>query len=190
MTVVAILAGGLGTRLGGDKASVPLSGRPLVSYPVDAALAAGLATVVVAKPSTRLPALDARVPVLLEAESPHHPLVGLIAALEQFPRVLAVACDMPFLSAELLAWLAGESAPAAFELEGQPSPFPSLHVWQELVALEAGLSRRLSLRQAFMNADVKLLDASLLARFGDPRRLLTGVNTPQQLNSLTVDPIA
>ena len=51
----AVLAGGLGSRIGGDKALVQLAGRPLISYPLAAAQAAGLDAVVVAKRSTSLP---------------------------------------------------------------------------------------------------------------------------------------
>ena len=188
MTAVAILAGGLGTRFGGDKALVSLAGKPLISYPINAALAAGLSTVVVAKPSTRLPDIPARVPVLHEAETPHHPLVGLTAALARFPRVLAVACDMPFLTAELLAWLATQSAPAAFQMDGMPAPFPSLHTSAELDALETALVQQSSLRRAFTNASVRLIETSELRRFGDPQRLLTSVNTREQLNSLVLEP--
>ena len=65
---VAILAGGRGSRIGGDKALVQLGGRPLISYPLAAAKAAGLDAVVVAKRNTKLPPLD--VPVLLEPDAP------------------------------------------------------------------------------------------------------------------------
>jgi molybdopterin-guanine dinucleotide biosynthesis protein A len=46
----AVLAGGRGSRLGGAKASADLAGRPLISYPLAALEAAGLAPFVVAKP--------------------------------------------------------------------------------------------------------------------------------------------
>ncbi|MCH7698071.1 MAG: NTP transferase domain-containing protein [Chloroflexi bacterium] len=38
----AVLAGGHGLRIGGDKATIELDGRPLISYPVDALRSAGL----------------------------------------------------------------------------------------------------------------------------------------------------
>ena len=52
---VAVLAGGRGSRIGGHKALVPLCGRPLITYPLAAARAAGLSAVVVAKRDTQLP---------------------------------------------------------------------------------------------------------------------------------------
>jgi molybdenum cofactor guanylyltransferase len=184
MTVVAVLAGGLGTRLGGAKPSVPLLGRPLISYPVSAALATGLPTVVVSKPSTQLPHLDSHAAVLIEDASCQHPLQGLITALQQHPRVLAVACDMPFLTPELLSWLAARrDAPAAFELDGALAPFPSLHVSDELPTLSSSLREQSSLRHAFEAAGIHRHSTGSLARFGEPRRLLTSINTPDQLSA-------
>ena len=49
MTLVAVLAGGASRRMGAPKACVELGGRPLISYPLEAAAAAGLSAVVVAK---------------------------------------------------------------------------------------------------------------------------------------------
>src|ERR1700722_10994963 len=57
---VAVLAGGKGSRMGGDKALVELAGRPLISYALQAAHDAGLPTVIVAKRTTRLPPVTTR----------------------------------------------------------------------------------------------------------------------------------
>ena len=76
--IAAVLAGGLGERLGGSKASATLAGRPLVEHPLGAAGEAGLEAIVVAKRSTVLPPLD--VPVVYEPQRPQHPLLGVITA--------------------------------------------------------------------------------------------------------------
>jgi molybdopterin-guanine dinucleotide biosynthesis protein A len=103
----AVLAGGRGRRIGGDKAIVTLAGRPLLSYPVQAMCAALDQVVVVAKPSTALPALGA-VPVWQEPERPSHPLVGVAEALRRASGgwVLVCAGDMPFVPVSLLRSLA------------------------------------------------------------------------------------
>jgi molybdenum cofactor guanylyltransferase len=100
--LAAVLAGGRGRRMGGDsKPGAELGGRPLIAWPVAAALAAGLETVIVAKRSTPLPA--AGVPVWHEPDDPTHPLAGVVAALERAGRpVVAIPCDMPLLTPELL----------------------------------------------------------------------------------------
>lgn len=48
----AVLAGGHGSRLGGAKPTADLAGRPLISYPLGALIAAGIEPFVVAKPSS------------------------------------------------------------------------------------------------------------------------------------------
>lgn len=136
----AVLAGGLGTRIGGDKALVQLAGRPLISYPLQAARDAGLAAVVVAKASTKLPPLD--VPILLEPDAPVHPLLGIVTALEQLPAIIAIPCDMPLLRSSELAALA--AMPDDLATLWHREPFPSLYrrpvLPQLLAAVEAGAS--------------------------------------------------
>src|SRR3954451_1259667 len=78
--VVAVLAGGLARRLNGEKAGAELRGRPLISYPLAAARAAGLPAIVVAKRGNALPTLD--VTVEPEPDDPRHPLCGVRAALD------------------------------------------------------------------------------------------------------------
>lgn len=138
----AILAGGLGRRIGGDKAMASLAGRPLISYPVDAATAAGLEVVVVAKRTTRLPPLD--VPVLLEPDEPTHPLLGIITALEHHAAVLAIPCDMPFLDPTDLVALAQMAADVAILRPGQP--FPAMYRDAMLPQLRHALEVRASVR--------------------------------------------
>src|SRR5690348_6478436 len=115
--LVAILAGGRGSRLGGAKPTVQLGRLPLIAYPLAAARAARLDTVVVAKPQTPLPSLQCD--VIYERAHAHHPLQGLLAALAEAGArspgcaCVALACDMPFVSAPLLAWLAQAGAASA-----------------------------------------------------------------------------
>jgi molybdopterin-guanine dinucleotide biosynthesis protein A len=139
---VAVLAGGMGRRLGGDKALVQLGGRPLIEYPLEAAREAGLDAVVVAKRSTRLPPLD--VPVLLEPDEPVHPLLGVITALEKLPAIIAVPCDMPFVDAADLATLAQMPFDVAILRPAQP--FPSLYRGAMLPQLREALEARASVR--------------------------------------------
>ncbi|MBV8217512.1 MAG: NTP transferase domain-containing protein, partial [Solirubrobacterales bacterium] len=53
--VGAILAGGGGRRIGGDKAIVELNGRPLISYPLEAVRQALGQVAILAKADTKLP---------------------------------------------------------------------------------------------------------------------------------------
>ena len=111
----AVLAGGDGRRIGGDKATVELDGRPLLHYPL-AVLRAALGDVaVVAKSATVLPALDAGVAIWLEADEPTHPLAGIVQALVRARgrSVIVVGGDMPFVTRGLVAALAREKSRGA-----------------------------------------------------------------------------
>lgn len=168
----AVLAGGLGTRIGGDKALVQLAGRPLISYPIAAAQGAGLDVVVVAKRTTKLPPLD--VPLILEPDVPVHPLLGVITALQELPAVIAIPCDMPLLRSGELAALA--SMPDELATLWLGEPFPSLYRRPLLPQLRAALEANQSMRAT----QAQSLLASAVASSTEPAPQLS-VNTAEDL---------
>jgi molybdopterin-guanine dinucleotide biosynthesis protein A len=99
----AILAGGRGLRIGGEKAIVELEGKPLICYPVEAVQEVLSRVTVLAKSGTRLPRLSG-VAVWIEPEVPRHPLVGITQALALAGGrpVLICAGDLPFVTPELI----------------------------------------------------------------------------------------
>ena len=101
--VGAILAGGRGLRIGGEKAIVELQGKPLICYPVEAVQQVLSRVAILAKTGTRLPRLSG-VAVWIEPESPRHPLVGITQALALAGGrpVLICAGDLPFVTPELI----------------------------------------------------------------------------------------
>ena len=163
---VTVLAGGRGRRMGGAKALFPFAGKPLIARPVAAARAAQLPVAIVAKPSTDLPELG--VPVWLEPETPSHPLLGLVTALAHGP-VVAVACDQPFVTAELLLQLADHDGPA-IAVAGEP--FPGRYDPSQLPVLRTALENEAPLR--------KTLAQLAPAVLGAPAALVESVNTPEQ----------
>jgi molybdopterin-guanine dinucleotide biosynthesis protein A len=121
----AVLAGGVGRRLGGDKAMAMLGGRRLIAYPV-AAMAAVVADVtIIAKPDTVLPPAGelGGVRVLREPAEPRHPLVGIVHALRAAGGrpVLLCPADLPLVTSAVLAALASadpRGAPAVVAIGG------------------------------------------------------------------------
>jgi molybdenum cofactor guanylyltransferase len=185
--LIAVLAGGRGSRLGGEKPGADLAGRPLISYVLDAARETGLPLKVVAKAGTNLPGLDAE--VVLEAAEPRHPLAGVLAALGTLSRgdpgaaVLAVGCDTPFLTGQLLGWLAGLDGAVAIRAGGRLQPLPARYPLGGAALLEEMLAAERSLKDALGALQPRVVEADELARFGDPRRLCFNVNDPSDLRT-------
>ena len=99
----AVLAGGAGRRIGGDKAVVELDNRPLLLYPLDALRAVTPEVAVVAKRETALPSLAGEANVWVEPDEPRHPLTGIVHALTRGGQAGArVAADLPLVPAALL----------------------------------------------------------------------------------------
>jgi molybdenum cofactor guanylyltransferase len=180
--LVAVLAGGAARRLGGAKAMAELGGEPLLAYPLAAAAAAGLETVVVAKAGTPLP--DSEADVLFEPEEPVHPLCGVLAAMEQAGAardVLALGCDMPFLTPALLSWMAELDGPALLETEGRLQPLPGRYPAGARGRLAAAVHDQEAMGSTLASLGAQVLGDAELARFGEPQRLCFNVNEPADL---------
>ncbi|MEJ5243135.1 MAG: molybdenum cofactor guanylyltransferase [Desulfomicrobiaceae bacterium] len=107
-----VLAGGLSSRLGRDKALLPFHGVPLVERAV--ALLSRVCPRVAVSSRRMLPGL----PILLDATERVGPLGGVLTALEAWQRpVLVLACDMPRMEeAALVRLLAARRARPAHAL--------------------------------------------------------------------------
>jgi molybdenum cofactor guanylyltransferase len=156
--IAAILAGGRSRRMGTDKALVEFRGEPLIARPIAAARAAGLEPVAVAKQEL---AID--VPTWIDSYETSHPLSGLVTALEHGP-VVAIACDQPFVTPELLAELAAHEGFAITRNE----PFPGRYEPSDVLV-------RALHQQASMRATLEELRPAVIE--ADPR-LVISLNTP------------
>ena len=179
-TWAAILAGGSATRLGGEKASIELAGRPLIAYPLEAASAAGLDPFVVGKRSTTLP--DVGCEVVIEPDDPVHPLLGVLTALgARGGPVVALGCDMPFVTAPLLGWLAERESPAVGVVGGRLEPLLAIYGPGDAAVLAAALAEEAPMRQAVARLEPERVGEAELGRFGNPQRLAMSVNTEADL---------
>lgn len=188
VVTVAILAGGESRRMGTDKALLPLAGEALLVRTARIAASAGFTVIVAGRdivppgwpyPSVRF------VPDITPGIGP---LGGLQTALETTTgAVLAVACDMPRLSADALRWLTDTAMryPAndgvAVRNEGQIEPLFTLYRPACLPHLHALMTTgRRSLQALIRTANFALVDAPPAVAGA-----LANVNTPEEWAALT-----
>lgn len=139
--------------------------------------------------------------VLEEPDEPRHPLCGIVAALragrsegvgaspgrgrggsEAARPVIAVACDMPFVAPEVLAFLAEADDPLVVPvIDGRLQPLLGRYDSALLPDLEVALECEEPLTRTVESLNPRLLGEEELARFGDPRRLLFNVNDANDL---------
>jgi molybdopterin-guanine dinucleotide biosynthesis protein A len=102
---IAILAGGQSRRMGRDKAFLMLAGKPMVQHVIDAASQLRLPINLIANDIERYSVFG--LPVHADLKPGGGALGGIYTALvvSETPSVLCLACDMPFVSPDLLRFL-------------------------------------------------------------------------------------
>ncbi|MEX2446647.1 MAG: molybdenum cofactor guanylyltransferase [Dehalococcoidia bacterium] len=186
-----VLAGGRSQRMGRDKATVPLAGRSLLQWTIEAvADVRGLVEVVlVLAPRQETPRVTCAVPlrIVRDTTGAEGPLVALIAGVEaaSAPVALVLGCDTPFVRPALLHLLVEEARSHSAVIpivEGRVQPLCSAVRRDALPALAAAVTS--GARAASAVADIpgtRLLDEEAW-RATDPRGLsFIGVNTPEEL---------
>lgn len=109
-----ILTGGKSSRMGCEKALLPLAGRPMVMHVARLAESVGDAPIIVGSPR-KYGGLGLRViadePIGMHAGGGSGPLVGICTALNAAVREwnLILGCDLPFLTREWLEFLAARA---------------------------------------------------------------------------------
>jgi len=184
-----ILAGGRSRRMGTDKALLRLvSGGPtLIERVVAAAWAVADDVVIVTEDAGRLPAMDVR--TVPDAIAGAGPLAGLVAgvAAAQHSDILALACDLPYLSASLLRWMA--ALPRTWDAlvpyrpndDGKAGwePLHAIYTRTCLAPMRAALDRGDRQATAFFPAvNVQPLTADAMRPYDPFGRSTESVNTP------------
>lgn len=185
-----ILAGGQSRRMGADKAllRVPSGGPTLIERVVAAAQAVAGDVVIVAEDAGRLPSMAVR--TVPDAIAGAGPLGGLMAgfAAARHADILALACDLPYLSVPLLRWMAALPRTWDALVPHLPSddntvgwePLHAIYTRACLAPMRAALDRGDRQATAFYPAiDVRPLMAEEMRRHDPAGHSTISVNTPQ-----------
>lgn len=177
-----VLAGGASTRMNTDKAALVYHGRSQLAWAYDLVSTVCVATFVSVRADQRDEPTRAAFPQIIDRDPGIGPLAGISAALQAHPNAawLVVACDLPFLTAEVLGYLIQSRDPSqaatAYRSAHDALPEPLCAIWEptslQLVAEHLTAGKQCP-RKLLINAPCKLLDLP-------DARALDNVNTPAE----------
>lgn len=175
-----VLAGGASSRMGEDKAMLPLGGAPMISYAARSLSGVFSEVVVSSGSERRYSFLGLR--EILDVFSDSGPLAGIHAALveAQHRPVFVVACDLPFVDRELVEYVLGWGKPSRTRVataEGRVQPLLGLYDAKVLPHIERCLRERsLSVVRALEGADHDVVPLLPSLSFFRPN-ILYNINT-------------
>jgi molybdopterin-guanine dinucleotide biosynthesis protein A len=188
----AIIAGGLGRRLGGiEKSAIVVGGRSIAERQLEVLRPLFARVIAVSPRPAPWQALGVKVVVDREPGG-RGPLAGIDAALDELQpgedAIVCVASDMPFLSSAALELLRDEAPGAHAVLAmvgGHAEPLFGRYGRACQSAVKAALAAgRLKTSAAFTNVDVHWLTEATLRSVDPDLATLENVNTPEDLVAL------
>jgi molybdopterin-guanine dinucleotide biosynthesis protein A len=188
MLTVAIQAGGESRRMGQDKALMPFLGQPLIQRVVRRITPIADEVIV----TTNRPADYAflALPLFSDIQSGRGPLGGLYTALSSAsqPLVAVVACDMPFVSPDLLAFQARtlETESADVVIPFPKDGYEPLHaIYRRETCLPAVkwalANEQWKLIAWFSQVKVRTLTAEECRQYDPAGLAFANINAPQEL---------
>ena len=186
MLSIAIQAGGQSSRMGRDKALVPLMGKPLIEHVLERI--SGLSDEILITTNRPRDYAYLGFPTAQDSSPGAGALAGLKTALQASlgERVLVLACDLPFVSKELLKHLIGLSDQADVTIpyrNGKYEPFVAVYAKTCVAAidesLKAGEMRMISF---YPLVKVLALDEQKIAALDPDGLSFFNINTPDDLS--------
>ena len=188
---IIVLAGGISRRLGRDKALEPLAGETLLRRVVRRASEAvgsdDLVIVVADEGQSERAPKDLLHRVVVDALPGMGTLGGIYTGIKAARNewALVVACDMPFLSPPLIAYMTGlrDGVDAVVPVvSGQPEPTHALYSWRCIPAIAERLEAGRLKASGFLDSVSVRYVAEDEARRFDPELLsFFNVNRPEDL---------
>lgn len=185
MISIAILAGGQSKRMGQDKAFLPVGTGPVIERVLQMVQPLSDDLFI----STNSPDKYEKYGLRLVGDiyPDKAALGGLFTAIHaaQYHNVLVVACDMPFLNAELLRYLItlADSADVVVPMIDPPQP-ETMHAVYSKVCLKSIESRllqnRLKIIGFFDDVTVRYVERSEIEKFDPHFHSFINMNTPEE----------
>lgn len=185
----AILVGGRSRRMGSDKALLRSDGEPLVARLVTILGAACDEVLLVGGDPTRFTDLGLAASWAPDAQEGVGPLGGILGALEsaRYEACLTVACDMPFITRELVAAMAAQPRDyrALAYTTDDLEPLLAIYTRACRAPLRAAIAERdLAARRFLDRIGAQSLPVEVLDLIDPDRRCATNINTPDDLAAL------
>ncbi|MGQ9522067.1 MAG: molybdenum cofactor guanylyltransferase [Anaerolineae bacterium] len=186
----AVLVGGQSRRMGMDKATLFVGGRPLIQWVISALEQVADEILLVGRAANRLEWLG--LPMWEDLSPDGGPLAGIHTALTvaRYPLCLVVACDMPFLQPDLLRYMAREAAGwdvVVPLVDGHLEPLHAVYARSCLAAIGEMLGHGETCPlDLYPRVRTRYIGPEEIAGFAGGRRSFININTPQELAQVTV----
>ena len=188
VTVTGVIqAGGKSTRMGGEpKALVELGGKRIIERIVDV-LGSVLSNLLIVT-NTPEPYAFLGLPMVPDVFPDHGSLGGIYSGLKaaKGDGAFTVACDMPFLKAEVVRLIVSHAGEADVVIPKVGDQYETLHACYAKACLphmEAALqAKRFKVIGFFPQVKVLEIAESEVARLADPHLCFMNVNTPDELS--------
>lgn len=179
-----VQAGGKSLRMGQNKALLKLANLKLIEYPIKSlSKVASQIGIITSTPEVYV---DLNVPCYADIWSGLGPMAGIYAALEnsQNDYVLNVACDMPFISTELLEVLIKNRENyqicVPLDFKGELQPLCALYhksCKSNILALIE--ESKYAPRELFSLVKTKIVPFNYFSNLNNAKRFFENINSPQ-----------
>ena len=189
-----ILAGGRSRRMGKPKESLPFAGNTLLGRTAELMLDCTWPVSVVTRDAAQeLPPLPLEVAFAHDARPDGGPLTAIAAGMRHLrdnkdlgeqDAVFVTGCDAPFLTADAIAWLAGQLGDhqaVVPRAEGVLQPLCAIYRMDCLPTIEDLLQSGVDTpRTIAEKTRSRILEEDALRRFDPELRFLRSLNTPEE----------
>ena len=182
---VAIMAGGKSSRMGTDKAFVPIFGKPMVEHVLSKVNNLADEKLIIANDAEQYSYLG--LPVHSDIYPNLGPLAGLHTALTNAsnPYTLVVACDMPWLNKQLLEHLLSLRTMADVIVprwDKFPEPLHAVYSKTCLEHIEQNLKLGiLKMISFYSSVSVRFVNRDEIQRYDSSGQSFANINSPQDL---------